>query len=92
MKLTERQKDRILRLAEKHTVPEIAKKMKVSQPRVRRVLAVAGVQARSAVHHPLADVAEVKRVLKATGSYEATATHFGVTRQAVYNRVPTRQK
>lgn len=85
-------KNRIVRLAARMTVGEIASEVGLSQTHVRHILRAAGAKAKSAMHSPLADLRKVLRVMIANDySYEKTAKHFGVSTQAVYQRIPAKR-
>lgn len=82
------QKRRVRYLASKgHTIPEIAARMGIRQQRIERFCLKHEIVTQR-VHGRLpTSLAEIRRMVAKLGSVDQAATHYGVTRQAVYYRL-----
>lgn len=81
-----RMRSRIVKLARRMTMLEIADHVGISYGRVRRVLVEAGVEAVSGRPTVLTDMAKVRRQVEMYG-VTFVAGVYGVTRQAIYKRL-----
>lgn len=68
------------------TVPEIAKRMEISQQRIYRFCQREGIEITRATGRLPKDMDVLYEKLEELGTVEAVANHYGVTRQAVYYR------
>ena len=87
--MKERQKKKVRELvAQDLTVPEIAKRMRsVSQQSIYRLIQKEGLKVRKLRGRLPEDLDDLKRAIVSKGSVEAAATHYGVTRSAIYYRL-----
>lgn len=86
MKTKATPESRIRRLAATNTAPQIARRVGWSQARVRRYCKRHDIEIKPGQRSPLAAAGAdaVRTKLVKLLSIEAVATHYGVTRQAVY--------
>lgn len=87
--MTENRKRTVRRLVEQGlTVPQIAKRMRnISQQSIHRLIRSEGLTVTPERRRLPGSLAEIKREILARGSVESAATHYGVTRAAVYYRL-----
>ncbi len=79
-------KTRIRRLVKNQTVPEIAKRLGIGQQRIYRFCKREGIEIIRVTGRLPKDIETIYEKIDELGSAEAVATHYGVTRQAVYYR------
>jgi len=82
------QKRRVRRLVSGgYTVPEIADRMGVAQQRVYRLCQSEGLDVVRVRNKLPESIVEIRRCVVELGSVDAAATHYGVTRAAIYYRL-----
>lgn len=84
--LTATEKSRAVRLAPNWTAAEIAERLDKPVSQIRRYLKKVGITPKRGHHAPLAGV-DLEAEIAEEGSVQAVADYYGVTRQAIYDRL-----